>query len=300
MSDKDDERFEEITIPLTKEEKKLEESQKLKDKNRALFCMFCGKPKHDHWVFDEDGKLRKDPFGTIFRRICKEELEHNLTYYYDENILKNNVLPRPEKTPLNTLFSVDKILRRGFISHAFVIGSLESSFPPHLKAFIKYITQDQHARKFKYKILDFPELREIKFGKAQDFSYSALDEFPLLIFDLEKEAHDNKADENNLLELIVHRHSRNKALWFVSPYETVKNRHLTDSEIIKKVYVGKKVDLRSKKDRTDPPKDSGGDGNSGTPAPSGGGSTKSELGYVPPTRKKAGRMPPASYLNGGA
>jgi hypothetical protein len=291
MSDDTEDQFEDFEIPLTEEEKKLEAWQKTKDLNRSLFCKFCGKPKHDHWVYDKDGKLKKDQYGTIFRRICKEELEHNLTYYYDENVLKNNVVPRPETTPLTELFSVDKILRRGFISHAYVISSLETAFPSHLKAFIKFITQDQQAKKFKYKILDFPELREIKFGKDHDFSYTALDEFPLLIFDLEKEAHDNRADENNLLELIVHRHTRNKALWFISPYENIRNRHLTDAEISKKVYAGKTIDLRSKKEKNEPPK-GGNDGPSG-----GGGTTKSEVGYVPPptakpkTGKRSGSIP---------
>lgn len=251
MSD-EEEIFKIPDIPLTDEERKLEESQKLKDKNRALFCMFCGKPKHDHWIpeIGDDDKLKRDEFGsvTIYRRICPEELEHNLAYYYDD-ILKNHVEPRPKKTPLTELFSVDKILRRGFISPAFIVGSIKTSFPPHLKAFIKFVTQDNHAKKFKYKFLDFTELRELKFGKDHDFSYSTLDEYPILVFDLEKEAHDNRADENNLLELVVHREARNKALWFVSPTETITNKHLTDQEICKRIYAYTKIDLRLKKEK---------------------------------------------------
>lgn len=293
MNDTEDQ-FEDFDFdtPLTEEEKKLEESQKLKEKNRALFCKFCGEPKHDHWVYeyDDTGKIKKDQFGSasIFKRLCNEELENNLAYYYDD-ILKNHVEPRPKKTPLTDLFSVDQIKRRGFIAHSMVVGSIRSNFPPHLKAFIKYITQDRHVKKFRYKFLDFTDLRELKFGKDHDFSYGTMDDIPLLVFDLEKEAHDNRADENNLLELIVHREARNKALWFVSPTTTITNKHLTDQEICKRIYAYKQVDLRSKKDREEPPK---GGGTVTTP----GSTAKADAHYVPPQQppKKRGSSIPAS------
>ena len=185
-------------------------------------CKHCGRPKLDHYARNPDGSLKYDnPTAVIKSYVlneCNEFKEWKASRHYDD-VLRRIPDHGPEKTALT-----DLIIKGSFVSDAFIVAP-SYVFNLHLKSFIYSYIEERRNRIFSFKRIDVPAVREVKFSEGGN-SFAKLDNAYVLLFDLDVEGYDNKADSDHIKELVEYRKRRVLPVWFITSNSRIPNKNV--------------------------------------------------------------------------
>lgn len=200
-----------------------------------LLCPNCGKSKLDHYARNPDGTLLRGDRGQVIYNRCQASRDYRASRYYDD-ILRLAPDPGPETTPLSGLIHQDKYIR-----DALIVGDARLVFNPHMKTFIYDFIEIKKVPRFSFLRVEIPDIRNCKFGEGER-SFSKWDIHYLLVFNLDVEGYDNKADADHIKELLEHRRNHFLPIWFLTATPSIKNRHVP-AEVMKHIQTLPAVQL---------------------------------------------------------
>lgn len=184
-----------------------------------LICPNCKVSKLQHYARNPDGTLKRDERGGPIYIRCQESRDYRAGRYYDD-VLRRTAESGPLTTPLSELIVKDK-----YIKDALVVGDHRVAFNTHLKTFIYDLIETRKQGRFSFLRITIPDIRTCKFGEGER-SFAKWDEHYLLIFNLDVEGYDNKADTDHLKELVDYRGDNFLPIWFLTSNAAIKNRHI--------------------------------------------------------------------------